>query len=98
MVKNQQGQTLVEYILILAVATSLVVTFYRSQTFQKLFGENGSVGRMFKLESEFGYRHAFINGRNLESNVPYTNASEHPSYYNKAKGETRFFGASDPYQ
>ena len=98
-IKNQRGQTLVEYILLLAVSASLVVTVYRSSTFQKLFGDNGSVGKLYKLESEWGYRHAFINGRSSgESSVPYKSAEQHPSYFNQVKGDTHFFGPSDPYQ
>lgn len=98
-IRNQRGQTVVEYILLLAVSASLVVTVYRSSTFQRLFGDNGSVGKLYKLDSEWGYRHAFIGGRTKgESPVPYQSAEQHPSYYNQMKGETRFFGPSDPYQ
>lgn len=97
--KNQRGQTVVEYILLLAVAVSLVVTFYRSQTFQSLFGDQGEMGKLFKLEGEWGYRHAFSEGKTPgETNQPYSSANLHPSYYNASAGETRFFGPSDPYQ
>lgn len=97
-VRDQQGQTVVEYILLLAVAMSLVVTFYRSQTFQSLFGEQGSMGLLYKWEGEWGYRHAFTKGKTQgETNQPYSSAELHPSYYNASAGETRFFGPSDPY-
>lgn len=93
---NQTGQTVVEYILLLSVAMSLVVTFYKSDTFQKLFGQQGSVGKLYKLEGEWGYRHAFLKGRKPETNVPYTSAEDHPSYYSGS--DTHFFGPSDPYE
>ena len=81
------------------MATSLVVTFYNSATFQRFFGTNGEVGRVYKLESEWGYRHAFSEGKiQGEMNLPYSSAEEHPSYYNIQKSQTRFFGASDTYQ
>jgi hypothetical protein len=97
--KNQLGQTVVEYILLLAVAVSLVMTVFNSNIFKSLFGSQGSVGQLYKLDSEWGYRHAFTTGKvSGEQSVIYNSAEEHPSYYNSSKGETRFFGPSDPYQ
>ena len=96
--KNEKGQTVVEYILLLAVSASLIMTFYRSSTFKKLFGEQGVVGQVYKRESEWGYRHAYLSGSKEGANsLPYTSAREHPSYYNSSEGRTRFFGPSDPY-
>ncbi len=100
-VKNQQGQTVVEYILLLAVSMSLVVTFYRSETFQRFFGTQGELGRIYKQDGEWGYRHASMTGKLLapdEPNEPKTSAEDHASYYNKSKSVTHFFGANDPYQ
>lgn len=97
-VKNQQGQTVVEYILLLAVAMSLIVTFYRSATFQRMFGTQGELGRLYKLDSEWGYRHASMTGRVTETNEPKSSAEDHASYYNTLKSETHFFGPSDPYK
>jgi hypothetical protein len=96
-VNNQRGQTVVEYILLLAVAMSLIVTFYRSATFQRLFGEQGELGQLYKQEAEWGYRHAHINGRYVESNAPKTSAREHSSYWNNESSETRFFGPKANY-
>jgi hypothetical protein len=96
--KNEKGQTVVEYILLLAVSASLVMTFYRSSTFKKLFGDQGVVGQVYKRESEWGYRHAYLSGSKEGANsLPYTSAREHPSYFNSSEGRTRFFGPSDPY-
>lgn len=95
--KNQLGQTVVEYILLLAVSASLVVTFYRSATFKKLFGTQGKLGRLYKQESEWGYRHAYLKGRKPENNHPKASASEHASYFNGDSHETHFFGPNDKY-
>ena len=97
-VKNQHGQTVVEYILLLAVAMSLVVTFYRSATFQRFFGTQGELGRLYKLDAEWGYRHASMTGRATEVNEPKASAEDHASYFNQTKSMTHFFGANDPYQ
>lgn len=96
-VKNERGQTVVEYILLLAVAMSLVVTFYRSATFQRFFGTQGELGRLYKLDGEWGYRHASMSGRTTESNQPKASAEDHASYYNAEKSQTHFFAPTDPY-
>lgn len=96
-VNNQRGQTVVEYILLLAVAMSLIVTFYRSATFQRLFGDQGELGQLYKQEAEWGYRHGHISGRYVESNAPKASAREHSSYWNAEASETRFFGPKANY-
>ncbi len=96
--ERQRGQTVVEYILLLAVSVSLVITFYKSATFKSLFGDQGAIGQTYKMESEWGYRHAFIAGpKSGATSGPYTSAHDHPSYYNPSEGTTRFFGPNDPY-
>jgi hypothetical protein len=95
--KNEKGQTVVEYILLLAVVVSLVTTFYRSKIFQKLFGEQGTIGSKIKTEAEFGYRHAYINGATVDNPDNYPGTS-HPSYYDPKTSTTRFFGPKNPYQ
>lgn len=97
---KQQGQTLVEYILLLVVAVSLVLTFYRSQAFRRLFGNQGTFGQQIKAQNEFSYRHAFSfsgTDRVRPPDVPRFNrsAGEHPSYSDGSG--TRFFGPKDPY-
>jgi hypothetical protein len=99
-VKNQRGQTLVEYILLLVVAASLMMTFYRSKAFRRLFGENGEIGIKMKTQTEFAYRHAFYTssaGSQTVSDIPRENKeiSNHPSYSDGSG--TRFFGPKEPY-
>jgi Flp pilus assembly pilin Flp len=92
---NQKGQTMVEYMLLLTVAISLVVTFYNSQAFQNLFGNSGSIGLKMKTETELAYRHAYFDA--LTPPPPYQ-GSNHPSYYDDKSGESRFFGPKEPYE
>jgi hypothetical protein len=97
-IEKESGQTIVEYILLLIVSVSLVMTFYKSATFKSLFGETGSVGMAFKEQTEWGYRHAYLMGaRPSPTSAPYSSASSHPSYYNQAASKSRFFGPYDPY-
>lgn len=100
--KNQKGQTMVEYILLLAVAVSIFLTFYRSETFRRLFGEQGEIGKKMKAQNEFSYRHAFYAtgpSRERVDDIPRDNVDivQHPSYKEPGSGDTRFFGPRDPY-
>lgn len=94
--KREKGQTLVEYILLLVVAASLMMTFYRSKAFRRLFGEKGEIGIKMKTQTEFAYRHAFYAGETV-SDIPRDNKeiSNHPSYSDGSG--TRFFGPKEPY-
>ena len=98
---NNKGQTLVEYILLLVVAVSLVMTILRSEAFKRIFGQEGQLGIKIKTQTEFSYRHAFLgNGPDREfiSDIPQDNRniSVHPSYAEPGVG-TRFFGPKEIY-
>jgi Flp pilus assembly pilin Flp len=95
--ENQKGQTMVEYMLLLAVSVSLVMTFINSDFMKRIFGSGGSLGTKIREENQFAYRHAF--GKKAEipdigrNNV---DGRAHPSYY-QPDGTTHFFGATDAY-
>ena len=100
-IKNQQGQTLVEYILLLAVAVSLVLTFYNSEAFRRLFGSQGTFGVKLKNGSQFSYRHAYLPANPADIVDVEKNNKEgaiHPSYLDTKNSGTRFFGPKDPYE
>lgn len=98
-IKSQSGQTLVEYILLLVVAASLVLTLYRSETFRKIFGEQGLLGQQIKSQSEYSYRHAGPKRSPETTDVArdYTDGATHPSYSDPDSGSTRFFGPKRAY-
>ena len=101
--KNQQGQTAVEYVLLLAVAISLLLTFYNSEAFKRLFGNQGEVGLRIKRESEYSYRHAYpvdYVSKQIPADIDRTNKdiSVHPSYWDNKNGGTRFFGPKEIYE
>lgn len=98
-IRNNKGQTLVEYILLLVVAVSLVMTVYNSQAFKRIFGEQGEIGNKMKTQNEFSYRHAFaFKSDGSVTDIPPDNReiSIHPSYAEPGAG-TRFFGPKEPY-
>jgi len=99
---SQRGQTVVEYILLFSVAISLVLTFYKSAAFKRLFGEQGMLGNQIKTQNEFAYRHGFTvsgPGRERVPDIPRDNreGATHPSYADSINGGTRFFGPKSAY-
>jgi Flp pilus assembly pilin Flp len=94
--KNQKGQTMVEYMMLIAVVISLIVTFFNSDIFKRLFGQEGMVGQRIKEETEFAYRHAYIRNHPPGPQPPQYNPAVHPSYHEPGK-DTRFFGPRSTY-
>jgi hypothetical protein len=94
-VKQQKGQTLVEYMLLLSVVAMIVLTFYKSKLFQKYFGNRGLIGQTIKTRSEFAYRHGFMG---TEDTFPKgsRDGANHPTYADP-QGGSRFFGPKEKY-
>lgn len=92
--RSEQGQTTVEYILLLAVVISLFSLVFRSNAFQNLLGEDGSFFQGIAGKMEYSYRNG-LPGNDRFTNPNYSNQATVPTYYNN--GETRFFSAKDPY-
>lgn len=87
--KNQKGQSTVEYILLFAVVSSIAFTIFNGLGFNRIFGPNGEVATSYRNQLEFSYRHAFAgNGGGGEPN--YENGN-HESY------QKVFFSAQDAY-
>ena len=84
---NQDGQSMVEYILLIAVVVSLVSILFKSDLFQGYFGDNGKLSEAFKGKLEYTYRHA-VNGKAFFRTPNY---SSHESY------RGRFYAPRDVY-
>lgn len=95
--RNEKGQTMVEYMLLLAVSIGLVMTFANSEFFKRNFGSEGALAKKIKLEYEFGYRHAYLTNNAGDISRDPSSAQEHPSYYQTSGSDTRFFGPQDIY-
>lgn len=89
---DQRGQSSVEYIMLFAMIAVLVTTILNSDSFQKIFGRDGTFAKTYKEEIEFSYRHTY-RGREAFQQPNYA-SPQHPSYVD---GQTKFFGARDAY-
>ncbi len=92
---NHRGQSTVEYILLLAVVISLIVTVTNMPRFKALLGEGGSFATTMKNEMEWNYRFA-SQGRSTGTVITYPNA-RHPTYFNSERNTTHFIGPIRPY-
>lgn len=88
--KNQKGQSTIEYILLLSVMSVLVFSIFNSNLFKSNFGKDGKLLKAYKKQFEFAYRNGFPYDGN-----EYSYESMHPTY---ADGNgTRFFIPKLPY-
>ena len=91
--KNDKGQSTVEYILLLAVVTSLFFTVFRSEMFQKFFGENSSFFQTIAERIAMNYRYATVV--DIGDDVPPIPPDNHPSFALPDGSASRFFGYND---
>lgn len=91
--KNNKGQTLVEYLLLMAVITSVMVAFFKLDIVQNTIGKDGDLMKAFIQQMRYSYRHA-LPGKSAPGGLNY-NSINHDSYYKS--GSSRFFAPNDTY-
>ncbi len=92
--KNENGQSMVEYILLVAVIVSLISVVVNSDAFQGTFGEDGKFSKTYKAELEYSYRHG-LRGR-IEYQIPNYLNRNHDTFFKSGVG-TRFFTSAVAY-
>ncbi len=92
-IKNEVGQSTVEYILLLAVVTSLFFSVFRSDTFQQFFGEDSAFFQTVAERVSMSYRYA--TKVDIGNNVPSVPPDDHPSFAQPDGSTSRFFGFTD---
>lgn len=97
---NNKGQSAVEYILLLAVISTLGFSFYNSQRFKDFMGGNAGFFEEMKKGMEYSYRY----GREYRKSVDHEtamgfeyNGKEHDTYFDRVEGSSRFFAGIEPY-
>lgn len=90
---DQNGQSVVEYILLLAVITALSYSLYSNPRFKKFFGERGFFEAM-RTRISFTYRYG-LDG-NSDTDFEY-NSNKHQTYLNEGKNSSRFFAPAQEY-
>ncbi|MDO9182972.1 MAG: hypothetical protein Q7U04_11220 [Bacteriovorax sp.] len=100
LLKNNLGQSAVEYILLLAVISSLTYTFYNNKKFKDLMA--GKDGMFASMKKGMGYSYRY--GLEYSSSVPVEikmqfeyGSNAHDTYFNGSDGHSHFFTGTDAY-
>ena len=100
LLRNSKGQSVVEYILLLAVISSLTFALYNSRNFKEFI--KGDVGFFDAIRKRMEYSYRY--GRELDADVDYDQAmsfdygsNKHDTYYNAKENSSRFFAGQDVY-
>ncbi len=100
LLKNKKGQSIVEYILLLAVLSSIGYSFYNNAMFKEFIKGEAGLFKRIRQGMEYSYRY----GRQFNNSIDYDNAmnfdyrtNQHDTYFNNQENRSRFFGGTDPY-
>lgn len=87
--KNERGQSAVEYILLMGAVLSITLGVMRSAYFKRFFGNQSQVFDNYRLRMEHGYRHGFPGALATPIKKDERNSATHESYF--SNGNTHFF-------
>ncbi|MEA9354613.1 hypothetical protein SHI21_00255 [Bacteriovorax sp. PP10] len=100
LLRNKKGQSVVEYILLLVVITSIGYSFYNNRAFKNFI--KGDVGLFANLRKRMEYSYRY--GREMDANVDHDQAmsfqyqsNRHDTYFNAKTGQSHFFSGLEPY-
>lgn len=100
LLKSNKGQSVVEYILLMAVVASIGFAFYNNQRFKEFLG--GQTGFFAAMRNGMAYSYRY--GRDLKPEVDFNQAQsfnyqsrDHDTYFNKSTGKSRFFEGTTSY-
>ena len=98
--RKNSGQGVVEYILLLAVITSISYAFYNNKKFKNLIKGNDGMFATMKKGMSYSYRY----GRDYKSDISFEEkmdfdyqTNKHDTYFNPDDGHSRFFSGNLPY-
>jgi hypothetical protein len=100
LLKNDLGQSAVEYILLLAVLSSLGYTFYNNKKLKDFLKGTDGLFAIMKKGMSYSYRY----GIEFDKNTPYEEKlnfeyqnNQHDTYLNPGDGKSRFFSGKRAY-
>ncbi|MBC7539583.1 MAG: hypothetical protein H7281_12235 [Bacteriovorax sp.] len=100
LLRNNLGQTAVEYILLLAVISSLSYTFYNNKRFKSFLAGKDGMFAVMKRGISYSYRYGLDYKKEVsyeeKMDFDYTN-NKHDTYYNAADNSSHFFSGTEAY-
>lgn len=100
LLKSERGQSAVEYILLLAVISSISYAFFNNAKFKAFFGKNSGYFTSLRQGMSYSYRY----GRELKGDTDFDTAMsfdyrspQHDTYYDRRTNKSRFFTGVNEY-
>ena len=93
MKRFSQGQSTIEYLLLLTVCMLLIMTVLRSDAFRRYLGQDSEFFTLMRERFAYTYRHGRdgVDNAQIDYNTPHS----HPTYSDG--GSSRFFSGKDEY-
>lgn len=98
--KNKKGQSVVEYILLLAVISTIGYSFYNNRSFKDFIRGDAGLFANLRKRMEYSYRY----GREMDAQVDHDqamnfkyNTNRHDTYFNSTTGNSHFFSGLEAY-
>ena len=88
---NSKGQSIVEYILLLAVLFSIMAAVFNSRAFKNFLGDDAEFFEMLRKRYEYTYRHGRFGNEDTTPQPQAVRGQNHDTY------SGRFFTPADPY-
>lgn len=97
--KNQLGQSTVEYILLIAVITSIGYAFFHNKRFREFIaGKNGFFATMREgMSYSYRYSHQYDSSIDIDKKVNFNYETRDHDLYTVNSGESHFFTGIDKY-
>jgi hypothetical protein len=95
--KNKKGQSMLEYILLMAVMTTIGMTLFKSKVFTDFMGPNSVFFDELRSRYAFTYRYGSPPTGNEDPTEGNSYSNKHEAYFNGSTNETRFFTPVDTY-
>ena len=87
LVRNENGQSLVEYVLLFGVVLVLTFSVLQSDRFKDFFGEDSEVMQSLRKRMMYSYRHGTFG----EEDVTDYNSGAHDTFKMPGDNQSRFF-------
>lgn len=100
LLKSNSGQSLVEYVLLLAVISSLGYTFYNNKKFKAFMSGKDGMFATMKKGMSYSYRYGleYTNDISYEEKMGFDyQSNKHDTYFNSKDNASRFFSGIEPY-
>lgn len=98
--KNSIGQTAVEYILLLAVLSSLSYSFYNNKRIKSFFAGTDGFFAAMKKGISYSYRYGMEYNKDVEFDEKMQfeySSNKHDTYFNSKDGVSHFFIGTEAY-